>query len=75
MSRIAASQADIRIRDVRRQYAPTATTIAACFLSALPVVMTEPLVPDFGFLMLISWRLLRPEIWTPVAALPLSSSW
>jgi rod shape-determining protein MreD len=34
-------------------------------LDLLPIVATWPIVPDFAFLVLIAWRLLRPEMWRP----------
>jgi len=71
MSFIAGSETDVKIRDARRQFVPLTTTILACLLSALPIVTSTPVVPDFGFLVLISWRLLRPEMWTATTALPL----
>jgi rod shape-determining protein MreD len=71
MSRIALTTGDVRMRDFRRQYVPILSTIAACLLSLLPVVVSTPIVPDFAFLVLISWRLLRPELWTATTALPL----
>jgi rod shape-determining protein MreD len=71
MNRIAGSHTDVAIREARRQFVPIATTIAACLLVLLPIVVSTPLVPDFGFLVLIGWRLLRPEFWTATTALPL----
>lgn len=71
MNRIAGSQADVRMRHARRRYVPILTTIAACLLDALPIVMSTALIPDVAFLVLIAWRLLRPELWTPIVALPL----
>lgn len=71
MSRIAGSSAEVAMRDLRRRFVPTAATIAAILLALLPIVMTAPLIPDLGFLMLITWRLLRPEIWSAQAALGL----
>lgn len=71
MSRIALTQGDVRMRDFRRSYVPIISTIAACLLALLPVVVSSPVVPDFAFLVLISWRLLRPEMWTATTALPL----
>lgn len=73
MSRfIAGSSTDVAIREFRRQWVPMLTTIAAILLSLLPIVVaTSPLVPDLGFLMLLTWRLLRPEIWKPYHALGL----
>ena len=69
MSRIAGSSAEVAIRDIRRRFVPTASTIAAILLTLMPFVFVSPLLPDFGFLMLITWRLLRPEVWPAQAAL------
>ena len=77
MSRIALTSGDVRMRDFRRQYVPILSTIAACLLSLLPIVVSSPIVPDFAFLVLIAWRLLRPEMWpstTALAARPVQRS-
>ena len=71
MSRIAGSSTEVAIRDLRRRYVPVLSTLAATLLALLPVIVQAPLLPDFGFLLLITWRLLRPEIWTPQMALAL----
>lgn len=64
MSRIAGSSTEVAIRDFRMRFVPLISTLIAILLSLLPIVAEAPLLPDFGFLMLITWRLLRPEIWT-----------
>jgi rod shape-determining protein MreD len=69
--RIAGSGRDVAMLGFRRQWVPVLSTLAASLLDALPVVVTTPLVPDFAFLMLLSWRLLRPEMWQAYVALPL----
>ena len=71
MSRIASSHADVRIRTIRRQFVPLVSTIVACLMALLPIVMNSPIIPDFGLLVLIAWRLLRPELWSVTTALPL----
>ena len=71
MNRIAGSSTEVAIRDVRRRFVPLASTIAAILLALLPIVSTAPLIPDLGFLALITWRLLRPEIWSAQVALAL----
>jgi rod shape-determining protein MreD len=71
MSRIAGSSRDVALMGFRRQWVPILTTLAAALLDLLPVVATWPIVPDFAFLVLIAWRLLRPELWQPYMALPL----
>jgi rod shape-determining protein MreD len=71
MSRIALTRGDVRLKTLRRNYVPIGSTIIACSLVILPVVVSSPIVPDFAFLVLIAWRLLRPEMWAATIALPL----
>ena len=52
-------------------WVPAATVVAASFLAALPIVSTSGWFPDFGFLALISWRLLRADPWPAWWAAPL----
>ena len=71
MSRIASNRGDVRRFQFRRQHAPLLSVIFACLLNLLPIVVSSPVVPDFAFLMLLAWRLLRPELWAATTALPL----
>jgi rod shape-determining protein MreD len=71
MSRIALTHSDVRMRDFRRRYVPLISTIAACLLALLPIIVSSPVIPDFAFLVLLAWRLLRPEMWSVLTALPL----
>jgi rod shape-determining protein MreD len=71
MSRIAFNKAEVRRKHLRRDYVPIVSTILASLLALLPIIVSSPIIPDFAFLMLIAWRLLRPEMWGPVVALPL----
>ncbi len=71
MSRIAGSSRDVAILGLRRQAVPVLSTLAAASLDLLPIVAAWPIIPDFAFLVLIAWRLLRPEIWQPHVALGL----
>jgi rod shape-determining protein MreD len=50
---------------------PAASVVMASYLAALPIVSTHGWVPDFGFLVLIGWRLLRSEPWPAWWAGPL----
>ena len=52
-------------------YIPAASVVAASFLAALPIVTTSGWYPDFGFLVLIAWRLLRSDPWPAWWAAPL----
>ncbi len=44
---------------------------SASLLAALPIVSTSGWYPDFGYLVLISWRLLRADPWPAWWAAPL----
>jgi rod shape-determining protein MreD len=71
MSRIAGSEAEVAIRDLRFRYVPLLSTLAAVLLALTPLVAVSLWVPNLGFLVLITWRLLRPEIWPAQMALAL----
>jgi rod shape-determining protein MreD len=50
---------------------PAVTVAAASLLAALPIVSTSGWYPDFGYMVLISWRLLRADPWPAWWAAPL----
>jgi len=52
-------------------YLPAGTVVAASLLAALPIVSGSGWFPDFGYLVFISWRLLRADPWPPWWAAPL----
>jgi rod shape-determining protein MreD len=56
---------------LRTVMVPILSTLAGSAMALLPVIATEPIVPPFGLMMLLAWRLLRPEMWPAWAALPL----
>ena len=53
--RIASSSRDVALWGARRQWVPLLSTLGASLLQALPVVVTTPVVPDFAFLVVLSW--------------------
>lgn len=63
----------IVLRRLRRRAAavPVLSTLAGSATVLLPVVAPVPLLPPFGLLMLLGWRLLRPELWPAWVGLPL----
>jgi rod shape-determining protein MreD len=71
MSRIALTHGDVRRKDFRRRYVPIISTVLACLLNLLPIITAAPIVPDFAFLVLLAWRLLRPEMWSATTAIGL----
>ena len=50
---------------------PAITVIVASLLSSLPIISTSGWYPDFGYLLFISWRLLRADPWPAWWAAPL----
>ncbi|WP_294394323.1 rod shape-determining protein MreD [uncultured Sphingomonas sp.] len=50
---------------------PIAATLAGSAMALLPFVANTALLPPFGLLMALGWRLLRPEMWPAWMALPL----
>ena len=55
----------------RLQLIPLATTLLGSCVSLLPFITSAPILPPFGLLMALGWRLLRPELWAAWMALPL----
>ena len=50
---------------------PAMTVVCASLLSALPLISSSGWFPDFGYLVMISWRLLRADPWPAWWAAPL----
>jgi rod shape-determining protein MreD len=65
------TRVDVYRPPLRATLVPILSTLAGSAMGLLPVIAVEPIVPPFGLMMLLSWRLLRPEMWPPWAALPL----
>ena len=48
---------------------PIASVVLASMITTLPILTAQPILPPFGFLMLLAWRLMRPgllPIWSGV---------
>ena len=50
---------------------PAATVLAGTLLGTAPIVTQTGWFPEFGFLMLIAWRLFRNDVWPSWWAAPL----
>jgi rod shape-determining protein MreD len=53
------------------RFVPAFSVMIASLLTALPIISTSGWYPDFGFLVLIGWRLLRSDAWPAWWAAPL----
>lgn len=65
------SDAEEKRARVRGQIIPVVSTITGSATALLPLIATWPLMPPFGLMMLLAWRLLRPELWPIWIGLPL----
>lgn len=54
-----------------QQAIPASSVMLASLAPLIPYVATAPVMPPFGYMMLIGWRLLRNDLWPVWAALPL----
>ncbi|WP_129586287.1 rod shape-determining protein MreD [Sphingomonas montana] len=54
-----------------RAVPPVTTLLASLLTGVLPIVADAPALPPFGLLVVLGWRLLRPELWRAWMALPL----
>jgi rod shape-determining protein MreD len=52
-------------------FVPAATVVVGSLLAALPIVSHTGWYPNFGYMVLISWRLLRADPWPSWWAAPL----
>ena len=72
MSRALPFRTSPPVLSVKARAVPIVSTMVGSIIPLLlPIVAQSPLVPPFGLLMLLAWRLMRPGFWTPWAALPL----
>jgi rod shape-determining protein MreD len=69
MNRIAGSETEVVIGDLRRRFVPFLSTIFAMLLGLLPITGPTLWIPNLAFMTLITWRLVRPEIWQAQVAL------
>jgi rod shape-determining protein MreD len=54
-----------------RQLVPIGSVMLASLAPLLPEIATAPILPPFGFMVLLGWRLLRDDLWPVWVALPL----
>ncbi len=54
-----------------QQLIPVVSVILASLAPLLPMIVNTPIVPPFGYMILLSWRLMRNDLWPVWAALPL----
>ena len=56
---------------LERQMVPVLSTMAASLIPVIPIVLSQPLLPPFGLMVFLGWRLLRGNIWPLWMGLPL----
>jgi rod shape-determining protein MreD len=55
----------------RLEGTPVISVMLGSMATTMPVIAQSPVMPPLGLLLLLSWRLLRPELWQAWVALPL----
>lgn len=60
-----------RASPTRQAWTAPVSIVAASLLAWLPLVADNGWLPNFGLVMLVAWRLLRPDLIAPTTALPL----
>lgn len=58
------------IHPIRASLTPTLSVLAGSLLTIAPVVADAPVLPPAGLLMLLAWRIMRPDYWPVWAAAP-----
>lgn len=71
MSRVVGMYGRPPTLSLRARAAPALSVMAGSLVTSLPFILQAPLLPPFGLLMLLAWRLLRPGLWPVWAPLPL----
>ncbi len=56
---------------LERTLVPIVSTMLGSMTVLLPVILSEPLLPPFGLMMFLGWRLPRSDVWPLWAGLPL----
>ncbi len=56
---------------LRVRLVPTLTVVAGILLTNWPGIVSSPLLPPLGLVMLLSWRLMRSDVWALWAGIPL----
>ena len=56
-----------------QQLIPVVSVLLASLVPLLPMIASTPVVPPFGYMMLLCWRLMRNDLWAVWAALPLGA--
>lgn len=62
---------DYDVPPAARLALPALSIMLGSMLALMPVIATAPVVPPFGFVMLLGWRLWRADLIAPWAGIPL----
>ncbi len=59
----------MRVASAKARLVPIIATLCASSIELIPMTVPLPIIPPLGLMMLIAWRLLRPELWPAWAGL------
>lgn len=56
---------------LKMRVVPAISVMVGSMITTLPIIEAQPLLPPFGLLIFLGWRLMRPGLWPLWAGLPL----
>lgn len=71
MARLLPSDETLLVLPIKMRVIPVASVMFASLMVVMPYAADAPLWPPFGFMMLVSWRLLRNDLWPVWIGIPL----
>jgi len=71
MSRFGRSRFSGKPSYIRISALPTLTVVLASMLTAMPFIVDYPILPPFGLLFLLAWRMIQPGHWPLWVGFPL----
>ncbi|MEQ1510598.1 MAG: rod shape-determining protein MreD [Sphingopyxis sp.] len=71
MARLLPSDEKSVVLPIKLRLIPIGSVLIATLIAALPLNASAPIWPPLGFMMLISWRMLRGDLWPVWIGIPL----
>jgi len=59
-----------QVSPARAAAIPIASVVLGSMASLLPIISSAPIVPPFGLMILLAWRMLRPGLWPVWCGVP-----
>jgi rod shape-determining protein MreD len=70
MRRSNQSRIDRMQSPLKMQAIPIASVLLGCVVTVIPFISTQAILPPFGLMIFLAWRLMRPGLWPMWAGMP-----